>query len=92
MQLHEWSPLFTSGKLAGKSVGYLGEYHLSNGDLATSLMEYAYLGWHHAIAHGILTDSFMFIYYILRMIVAHLFMYQMAMLLYFSDYPITIQL
>ena len=46
-------------------------------------MEYAYLGWHHAIAHGILTDSFMCIYYniILHMIVAHLFMYQMAMLL-----------
>ena len=45
-------------------------------------MEYAYLGWHHAIAHGILTDSFMCIYYILHIIVAHLFMYQMAMLLY----------
>ena len=40
----------------------------------------SYLGWHHAIAHGILTDSFMCIYYILRMIVAHLLMYQMSML------------
>ena len=35
-------------------------------------MEYAYLGWHHAIAHGILTDSFICIYYILCTIVAHL--------------------
>ena len=76
VHLLEWSHLLSSGKLEGNSVGYLtwitcffckrydlGEYHLSNRGLATSLMVYNYLGWHHhAIPHGILSDSFICIY------------------------------
>ena len=76
VHLLEWSRLLSSGKLVGNSVGYLtwitcffckrydlGEYHLSNGGLATSLMVYNYLGWHHhTIAHGILSYSFICIY------------------------------
>ena len=65
----------------------LGEYHLSNGGLATSFMVYTYLEWHyHAIAHGILSDSFICIYlYIMRDSFSPF--YNQISILCFSDFP-----
>ena len=55
-------------------------------------MGYAYLGWHHAIAHGILTDSFMCILLYITHDSRSPFYVSNGYATLLSDYPITIQL